>query len=192
MEPPLNRRLTTIFAADLVGYSRLMAADEEGVIRRLQEVRRDVIDPVIDSGGGRLFKTMGDGLLIEFTSPVEAVRSALSMQRAMVTYQADQSEEQRLRFRVGINLGDVVIDGDDVLGDCVNVAARLEGLAAVGGICVSRAVFDQIKGRIDTPMKALGPQHLKNIPEPIEVWHVGDDDLVSAAVSTPRSGHDRP
>lgn len=136
----MDQRLTTILAADPAGYSRLMAADEEAVIERLRAVRADVVDPAIAAGGGRIVKTMGDGLLVEFASPVEAVRTAMNVQRAMHAREAAESEDRRLRFRVGVNLGDVVIDGDDVLGDAVNVAARLESLAPVGGLCVSRAV----------------------------------------------------
>lgn len=176
----MKRRLTTILAADLAGYSRLMASDEEGVIQRLSEVRQEVIDPAMDAGGGRLFKTMGDGFLFEFTSPVNAVRSALAMQRGILAQQQDVPTQSQLQFRVGINLGDVVIDGDDVLGDGVNIAARLETLAPVGGVCISRAVYDQIKGRVDALISPMGPQHLKNIPEPIDVWQVGADVLLSA------------
>jgi class 3 adenylate cyclase len=113
---------------------------------------------------------MGDGLLIEFESPVKAVRTAMTIQRAMTAHQADLPEDRRLRFRIGINLGDVVIDGDDVLGDCVNIAARLETLAPVGGSCISRAVYDQARGRVAAEMTALEPQKLKNIPESIDVW----------------------
>jgi adenylate cyclase len=120
----MDRRLTTILAADLVGYSRLMAADEEGVIARLQDTRAAVIDPALAEAGGRIVKTMGDGLLVEFTSPVAAVRAALTVQRAMSARETGP-DEGRLRFRVGVNLGDIVIDGDDILGHGVNVAARL-------------------------------------------------------------------
>lgn len=168
----MDRKLITILAADLAGYSRLMAADEEGVIKRLRSARDRIIDPAITAYGGRIVKTMGDGLLVEFVSPVQALHAALKIQREMYTQQSSESQEQRLRFRVGINLGDVVIDGDDVLGDAVNVAARLESLAPIGGICISRAVFDQAKGRVDAEMTALGPQAVKNMPEPVEVWRV--------------------
>lgn len=142
---------------------------------RLGEMRSTLIDPVIEMGHGRLFKTMGDGLLFEFAAPVEAVRSALAIQEVVSANQADVSDEKQLRFRVGINLGDLVINGDDVLGDCVNIAARLETMAPVGGICLSHAVYEQVKGRIDTPMTALGPQSLKNIPEPINVWRISSE-----------------
>ncbi len=168
----MERKLTTILAADLAGYSRLMALDEEGVIDRLRSARTRVIDPAIAEAGGRIIKTMGDGLLVEFSSPVQAVRAALQVLREMQVQEATAPQDQRLRFRVGINLGDVVIDGDDVLGDAVNIAARLESLAPVGGLCISRSVFDQANGRLDAQMTALGPQAVKNLPTPVEVWRV--------------------
>ncbi len=167
----MDRRLTTILAADLVGYSRLMAADEEGVIARLRSARAEVIDPALAEAGGRIVKTMGDGLLVEFGSPVAAVRAALVVQRAMAARETGP-EEQRLTFRIGVNLGDIVIDGDDILGDGVNVAARLETLAPPGGLCISRAVHEQVRGKLDTPLTPLGPQPVKNLPEPVEVWRV--------------------
>ena len=167
----MERRLTTILAADLVGYSRLMAADEEGVIARLRAARAEVIDPALAEAGGRIVKTMGDGLLVEFTSPVAAVRAALVVQRAMAARETG-SDESRLRFRVGVNLGDIVIDGDDILGDGVNIAARLETLAPAGGLCISRAVHDQVRGKLDAVLTELGPQPMKNLPEPVEVWRV--------------------
>ncbi|WP_171207899.1 MULTISPECIES: adenylate/guanylate cyclase domain-containing protein [unclassified Ruegeria] len=171
----MKRRLTTILAADIAGYSRLMAEDEEGVIQRLRDARAEVIDPAISEHQGRVVKTMGDGFLVEFASPVAALRAALKVQDGMRTRQAVEPEEHRLRFRVGINLGDVVIDGDDVLGDAVNIAARLESLSPVGGICISRQVRDQVEGRIDTAITSLGLQSVKNIPNPVEVWCVNVD-----------------
>ncbi len=149
-----------------------MAADEEGTIRRLKAVRAEVIDPAVSKGGGRIIKSMGDGLLIEFKSPVAAVRSIIMVQEE-IAKRENGPEINRLRFRVGVNLGDVVEDGDDILGDGVNIAARLESLAAPGGICVSRSVHEQLRGKIDIPMISLGPQMVKNIPEPIDVWHIG-------------------
>lgn len=167
----MERRLTTIVAADLVGYSRLMAADEEGTISRLRAARTEVIDPAVGEAGGVIIKTMGDGLLIEFPSPVAAVRCVIAVQD-QIAAQETGPEDQRLRFRVGINLGDIVEDGGDILGDGVNVAARLESLAAPGGICVSRSVHDHLRGKIDRPLTDLGPQMVKNIPDPVEVWRV--------------------
>ena len=167
----MDRRLTTILAADLVGYSRLMAADEEGVIARLREARAEVVDPALAEAGGRIVKTMGDGLLVEFGSPVAAVRAALQIQRAMAARETGL-EAERLTFRIGVNLGDIVIDGDDILGDGVNVAARLETLAPPGGLCISRAVHEQVRGKLDAVLTPLGPQPVKNLPEPVEVWRV--------------------
>ena len=149
-----------------------MAADEEGVIKRLRSVRTEVIDPALAASGGRIVKTMGDGLLVEFSSPVEAVRSALQVQTEMLARESTEPEGNRLQFRVGVNLGDVVVDGDDLLGDAVNVAARLESLSPVGGVCISRTVYDQARGRVDAEMIALGPKSVKNIPRPVEVWRV--------------------
>ncbi len=171
----MERRLTTIMAADLVGYSRLMAADEEGTISRLRDARTYVIDPATMDGGGRIVKTMGDGLLVDFPSPVLAARAALLMQRNLISREAPQGEDRRLRFRIGIHLGDVVIDGDDILGDCVNITARLETIAPAGGICISRAIYDQVHGKIEAGLTWLGPQSVKNIPEPIDVWQVEVD-----------------
>lgn len=183
----MGRRLTTILAADLAGYSRLMAADEEGVIERLRSARAEVVDPTLAAGGGRIVKTMGDGLLVEFASPVEAVRAAINVQRQMLVREVAELEDRRLCFRVGVNLGDVVIDGDDVLGDAVNVAARLESLAPVGGLCISRAVYDQARGRVDAEMTALGPQPVKNLPNPVEVWRVEIPGAKAPAVKPRRS-----
>ncbi len=130
-----------------------------------------MIDPALAEAGGRIVKTMGDGLLVEFGSPVAAVRAALLVQRAMAARETGP-EEQRLTFRIGVNLGDIVIDGDDILGDGVNVAARLETLAPAGGLCISRAVHDQVRGKLDAVLTPLGPQPVKNLPEPVEVWRV--------------------
>lgn len=185
----MDRKLTTILAADLAGFSRLMAADEEGVIKRLRAARKEIIDPAIATCDGRIIKTMGDGLLVEFASPVQALRAALGIQRDMHDCEATEIKTKRLRFRIGINLGDVVIDGEDVLGDAVNIAARLESLAPVGGICISRAVFEQAKGRIDAEMTTLGPQAVKNMPEPVDVWRVeveGADAAKPAQVAAER------
>ncbi len=135
-----QRRLAAIFAADMVGYSRLMEADERGTIARQKAHRNELIDPEIAANNGRIVNTMGDGLLVEFASVVDAVECAVAIQRAMAEREADVPEERRIQYRVGVNLGDVVIDGDDILGDGVNVAARLEGLAEPGGICLSGLV----------------------------------------------------
>lgn len=175
----MERRLTTIVATDLVGYSRLMAEDEEGTVSRFNQVQSDLVQPVLSSAKARLIKTMGDGLLLEFPSPVAAVRASLAIQKSMVERERDQPQARQLQFRIGINLGDVIIDGDDILGDGVNVAARLESLALPGGICISRAVHEQLRGKIEAPLTALGPQDVKNIPEPIEVWRVEIDGVLA-------------
>jgi TolB-like protein/Flp pilus assembly protein TadD len=166
-----NRRLTTIFAADAAGYSRLVGADEEGTLKRLRAIRKDLIDPVIAAYRGRIVKTTGDGLLAEFTSVVDAVRSAVEMQRAIADGNAGLAPDKRIEFRVGINLGDVVVEADgDLMGDGVNVAARLEGIAEPGGICLSSAAYDQVRGKIDIAAQDRGRQHLKNISEPVQVY----------------------
>ena len=176
----MDRRLTTILVADIVGFSRQMAADEEGVVVRLRALRAEVIDPGIAAAGGRLIKTMGDGFLIEFPSAVAAVRAALAIQTDMRERGAAEPEDRRLRLRMGINVGDIVIDGDDILGDGVNIAARLEPLAPAGGVCISRAVFEQVRGKVDVELTAMGAQRLKNIPEPVDIWHIRVDDTASA------------
>jgi adenylate cyclase len=152
-----NRRLTTILAADVAGYSRLVGADEEGTLERLRAIRKNVIDPVIATHRGRIVKTTGDGLLVEFASVVDAVRSAIEMQRAMADSNASLASGKRIEFRVGINLGDVVVEDDgDLMGDGVNVAARLEGIAEPGGICLSGAAYDQVRGKIDIAAQDRG------------------------------------
>jgi TolB-like protein/class 3 adenylate cyclase/tetratricopeptide (TPR) repeat protein len=166
-----NRRLTTILAADVAGYSRLVGTDEEGTLERLRAIRKSVIDPFIATHRGRIVKTTGDGLLVEFVSVVDAVRSAIEMQRAMTDANANLASGKRIEFRVGINLGDVVVEDDgDLMGDGVNVAARLEGIAEPGGICLSGAAYDQVRGKIDIAAQDRGHQHLKNIAEPVRVY----------------------
>src|SRR5215510_1941886 len=145
----MTRKLAAIVAADVVGYSRLMGADEAGTLAALKAHRRELVDPKIAAHQGRIVKTTGDGLLVEFPSVVEAVQCAVEVQRAMRERNASVAEERRIEFRVGINLGDVIIDGDDIHGDGVNVAARLEALAEAGGICVSRMVHDQVRDKLD-------------------------------------------
>ena len=176
----MDRRLTTIVAADLVGYSHLMAADEEGTISRLQGLLKDIIRPEIAAFDGRVVKTMGDGLLVEFPSTVAALKSTLMIQKRVAAVEPGIDEDRRMRFRVGINLGDVVIDGDDILGDGVNIAARLESLAPPGGICISRAVYEQVKGKVQAGFTDLGPQQVKNIPDPVEVWQVDIEGITPA------------
>jgi adenylate cyclase len=168
----VTRRLAAIFAADMVGYSRLMAADEEGTIARQKTHRGELIDPSIAEHGGRIVKLMGDGMLVEFASVVDAVRCAVEVQQAMAEREATVAEDRRIRYRIGINLGDIVIDGDDILGDGVNVAARLEGMAEPGGIVVSRTARDQIRDRLDLKLEDMGEHEVKNIGRPVRMFSV--------------------
>jgi TolB-like protein/class 3 adenylate cyclase len=171
VEPrPVQRRLAAILAADVVGYSRLMGADEEGTLARLQALRADLIDPIIAAHHGRIVKTTGDGLLVEFASVVDAMRCAIHWQQGMS--ERTQPADTRIEFRIGVNLGDVIIDGDDIFGDGVNIAARLEAMAEPGGICVERTVLTQTRGKLDFPVEDLGEQALKNIAQPVHVYRV--------------------
>ncbi len=171
-EERVQRRLAAILAADMVGYSRLMEADERGTIARQKAHRAELIDPAIAEHHGRIVKLMGDGMLVEFASVVEAVECAVAIQRAMVEREADVPEEQRIQYRVGVNLGDIVIDGDDILGDGVNVAARLEGLAEPGGICIPRKVMHEVRNKLDVGYQFTGEQKVKNIETPVPVYRV--------------------
>ena len=166
-----QRRLTTIVAADVAGYGRLTGADEEGTMRRLRALRTELIDPAIEAKRGRVFKTTGDGILMEFASVVDAVRCSVEVQRGMAVRNAGFVPARRIEFRVGIHLGDVIVERDgDLLGDGVNIAARLEAMAAPGGICLSRAAFDQVEGKIAAVFTDLGLRQLKNIARPVQVF----------------------
>lgn len=167
----VKRKLVAILAADAVGYSRHMGTDEEGTLRVLA-AHRAVIDGIIDFHDGRLVGTAGDSVLAEFASPVEAVRCAVEIQDALRTRNDSLPEARRLQFRIGVNLGDVVVKGDDLLGDGVNVAARLESIAETGGICISSSVYDQISGKLDLGFVEIGEQKLKNIDRPIRAYRV--------------------
>jgi TolB-like protein len=171
-EQPVERKLAAILVADIAGYSRLVGLDEEGTLLRLRALRRELIDPTIAEHRGRLFKTTGDGMLVEFASVVDAVRCAVAVQRATAAREAAFIEERRIEFRVGINLGDIVVEGDDILGDGVNIAARLEATATPGGICLSRAAFDQVEGKIAVAFTDLGNRRLKNIARPVHVFAI--------------------
>jgi TolB-like protein/class 3 adenylate cyclase len=164
---PVQRHLAAILAADVAGYSRLMGADEEGTLARLKALRAELIDPKIAEHRGRIVKTTGDGLLLEFASVVDALRCAIAWQTAMLA-----REEQRIQFRIGINLGDIISDGDDIFGDGVNIAARLEAMAEPGGICIESAVLTQTRGKLEFPVDDLGEQALKNIAQPVHVFRV--------------------
>src|SRR5207245_1983624 len=165
-----TRRLAAILAADVVGYSRLMGADEEGTHERFKAHLRELLDPKIREHHGRIVKTTGDGVLAEFASVVDAVRCAGEIQHAMADRDLDLAEERRLRFRFGVNLGDVIADGGDIYGDGVNIAARLEGLAAPGGICVSGTVRDHVGDRLPYAFEDMGEQSVKNIARPVRVY----------------------
>jgi len=167
----LGRRIAAILAADVAGYSRLVGDDEEGTLTRLRVLRRELIDPEIAAHRGRVVKVMGDGILIEFASAADAVRCALAVQRGMAVA-ADEPAERRLRYRVGINVGDVLAEGDDILGDAVNIAARLEAIAEPGGVCLSAAAYEQIRGKLDIEVDDMGEQDLKNIARPLRAYRV--------------------
>ena len=171
----MERRLAAILAADMVGYSRLMAADEAGTIERQKSHRADLIDPKIAQYSGRIVKTTGDGMLVEFPSVVDAVQCALDIQREMPERETEVPDTNRIRYRIGINMGDIVLDGDDILGDGVNIAARLEGLSEPGGLCISDVVHQNIQGKIDLEWEDLGEQTLKNMERKVRAWHWLDE-----------------
>jgi adenylate cyclase len=168
----MERRLTAILSADVVGYGRLMSADEAGTLIALKAHRKELTDPTIATHHGRIVKLMGDGALVEFPSVVEAVQCALDFQRGMAERNADILSDRRIDFRIGVNLGDVIIEGDDIYGDGVNVAARLQGLAEPGGICISGTAFDQVEGKLDCGYAFLGARHVKNIAKPVRIYRV--------------------
>ena len=165
-----QRRLAAIVSADVAGYSRLMGRDESGTLAALKALRQEVVDPAIASHGGRIVKTTGDGLLLEFPSVVNAVRCAVEVQTAMADRTAEIAEDRRIAFRIGINIGDIIVEGDDIFGDGVNVAARLQEIAAPGGICISSRVHEDVRDRLDTAFDDGGTQTLKNIARPVQVW----------------------
>src|SRR3954471_9070949 len=166
----MDRRLAAILAADMAGYSRLMENDEEDVLTRQKAHRRELIDPEIGNRGGRIVKTTGDGMLVEFGSAQDAVRCAINIQTAMIQRESTSAIDNRIIYRVGVNLGDVIFDDGDIFGDGVNVAARLQGLSAPGGVCVSDIVHQTVGDRIREPFRDMGSQRVKNISRPIRVW----------------------
>src|SRR6516165_5139247 len=176
MEPAgparVERRLAAIFAADVAGYSRLVEADEEGTLGRLKTLRAEMIDPKIAGYKGRIVKTTGDGLLVEFTSVVDGVRCAAELQTAMADRNGTFPPDHRIEFRFGIHQGDIVVEDDDIFGDGVNIAARLEGLAEPGGVCVSARVQEDAVGKLDLAFEDIGEQQLKNIIRPVRVFRV--------------------
>src|SRR5258708_22260720 len=167
-----ERRLAAVLAADVAGYSRLMGTDEEGTLTHLKAVRKALVDPSIAVYRGRIVKTTGDGMLVEFASAVDAARCAAEVQRAMADQNVEVAPHNRIEFRIGIHVGDIIIDDNDIFGDGVNIAARLEGIAEPGGICVSDDAHRQIRGKVDVAFDDMGPQNLKNIAEPMRVWRL--------------------
>jgi adenylate cyclase len=183
----VGRRLAAIIAADVAGYSRLMGLDEVGTARTLREHRK-ITDALVAKHGGRLVKATGDGVLLEFPSVVDAVECALAVQAVMAERNEGIPQDRRMLFRIGINLGDILIEGDDILGDGVNVAARLEGIAEPGGICISASAYDQVRGKVPVEFTDLGEQRLKNIDRPVRVYAAkSSDDLEVGAASVPPS-----
>lgn len=167
---PVQRRLAAILVADVAGYSRLMGEDEEGTLARLTALRCDILEPVIARHNGRVVKLMGDGLLVEFTSVVDAVTCAVAWQDGVIAHEVGQEPDNRIRFRIGINLGDIIVEGDDIHGDGVNIAARLESLAPPEGLCLSDDAWRQVRGKLDLPWTEMGQQRLKNVSEPVTTY----------------------
>src|SRR5215475_6848449 len=192
----VKRKLAAILAADIAGYSRLMGADEAGTLARVKEYRRDLIDPKNKQYRGRVVKTTGDGILIEFPSVVDAVSCSIDVQQGMRERNADVPPQKRIEFRIGINLGDVIIEGRDLFGDGVNIAARLEGLAEPGGICISQTVLNHARGKIAFEVEDLGELALKNIVRPIHVYRLllnsSRGDVASRCSEPPLALPDKP
>jgi adenylate cyclase len=189
-EERLQRRLAAILSADVVGYSRLMGLDEARTLSRLNALRREVFDPTVAAHSGRIVKLMGDGALVEFASAVNAVTCAIEIQRLVGHH--DDSQTDPIRLRIGINVGDIIIEGEDIYGDGVNIAARLEGIAEPGGICLSRAVHEQVDGKVAAVFTEVGAYNLKNIDTPIHVFQVGETVARSRASTLPPLISDRP
>jgi class 3 adenylate cyclase/pimeloyl-ACP methyl ester carboxylesterase len=188
----MQRRLAAILAADVVGYSRLMGADEMGTITSLKSHRRELIDATITKHSGRIVKTTGDGMLVEFASVVDAVSCAVNIQRNMVRRNAGIVEDKRIVFRIGINVGDIIIDGDDIFGDGVNIAARLETLCEPGGVCISRAANDQIRDKLSLAFADLGEQAVKNISRAVGVFGLTASDIEALPGSVAATANELP
>ena len=191
-EERLQRRLAAILSADVVGYSRLMGLDEAKTLSRLNALRRMVFDPTVAAYSGRIVKLIGDGALVEFASAVNAVTCAIEIQRLVGDYEAGGSQVDPIRFRIGINVGDIIIEGEDIYGDGVNIAARLEGIAEPGGICLSRAVHEQVAGKVASAFTEVGVRNLKNIDTPVHVFRVGGRVEGSQGFTLPPLISDRP
>jgi TolB-like protein/class 3 adenylate cyclase len=183
----VERRLAAVLAADIAGYSLLMGRDEEGTLSQLKAFRKTLVDPKIAQHRGRIVKTTGDGMLVEFASAVDAARCAVEVQRGVAVQNVGVPPDIRIQFRVGIHVGDIIFDDNDIFGDGVNIAARLEGIAEPGGICISDDAQRQIRGKLDSPFEDMGPQNLKNITEPMRTWRLNSDANASAYLSPGRS-----
>ena len=170
-----ERRLAAIMAADIVSYSRLVQVDEVATLAAVRSLRSEVIEPLLAEYSGRIVKLMGDGALVEFGSVVDAVSCAAAVQKSLAARQADVASDRRIVFRIGINLGDVVVEGEDLLGDGVNVAARLEQLCPPGGVLISGTAYDHMKGKLDLPLDYVGEQQVKNMPQPVRTYRVRVD-----------------
>ncbi len=175
----VERRLAAIMAADVVSYSRLMGTDEVGTLRKLKAHRRELVDPAIAGHRGRIVKTTGDGMLVEFASVVDAVACAVAIQRGMLSRNAEEADDKRVIFRIGINVGDIIIDGDDIFGDGVNIASRLETLCEPGGLCISRAANEQIRDKLALSFADLGEQMVKNIARAVGVFGLAAKDIAA-------------
>ena len=181
----VERKLAAILAADIVGYSRLMGADEIGTLRALKSVRKDLVDAAVAAHGGRIVKTTGDGLLVDFPSVVDAVACAVTIQRGMIQRNLDVAEDRRIVFRIGINIGDIIIDGKDIFGDGVNIAARLESICEPGGLCISDLACDQVRGKLPLTFADGGEQQVKNITRPVRVYTMSPQAIDEAPELSP-------
>ena len=185
MAPRTDRKLAAILAADVVGYSRLVGNDEAGTIARVKALRKECLEPLVAEYHGRVVKLMGDGALVEFASAVNAVECAVAIQKGIAEREAGEHEDRRIAFRIGINVGDIILEDGDIYGEGVNVAARLEGLAEPGGICLARNVYNQVKGKLALAFEPMGEHRVKNIADPVETFRVALDGVASAP-TTPR------
>jgi len=181
----VERRLAAVLAGDVAAYSRLMGADEEGTLARLKAVRKALVDPTIAAHRGRIVKTTGDGMLVEFASAVDAVRGAVEVQTGMAEHNAFVPQDTRIEFRIGIHVGDIIFDDNDIFGDGVNIAARLEAIAEPGGVCISNDAYRQVRGKVEIVCDDMGLQPLKNIAEPMQAWRVR---LIGQTPSAAKSG----
>jgi adenylate cyclase len=183
----MERRLAAVLAADVAGYGLLMGRDEEGTLTQLKAFRKTLVDPTIAAHRGRIVKTTGDGMLVEFASAVDAARCAVEVQRGVAAENVNVPRQARIEFRIGIHVGDIIFDDDDIFGDGVNIAARLEGIAQPGGICISDDAQRQIRGKLDSPFEDMGPQNLKNVTEPMRTWRLSVDARAAEYLLSERS-----